>query len=229
MYKGEVTDVFFDLDHTLWDFNTNSKLTFEKILPAHDVTVSIQDFINIYEPLNASFWKLYREEKINKEDLRYQRLKQTFDRLEVFVEDATINSLSDAYIDNLSFYENLMPHSFEILSYLRKNYRLHIITNGFREIQGRKLKNSGLSDYFNVVMDSETAGVKKPNPLIFNTAIEAANASPTKSVMIGDNLEADVLGAQRVGMKAIHYNTNNEENHEHAPIIMHLSEINQYL
>lgn len=229
MYKGLVTDVFFDLDHTLWDFEKNSALTFEKILVEHNIDIELAKFLDVYVPANLVFWKLYREEKISKKDLRYQRLKTVFDKLSYRVSDETILSLSEEYINHLSSYNNLFPKTVEVLEYLKPRYRLHIITNGFQEIQDKKLKNSGIYSFFDEVINSEMAGVKKPNPIIFELALKRAKVTPEKSIMIGDSLEADVLGAKGVGLHALHFNAHNEPIHEHCPMIQELWEIKTYL
>lgn len=229
MYKGLVTDVFFDLDHTLWDFEKNSALTFEKILVEHNIDIELAKFLDVYVPANLVFWKLYREEKISKKDLRYQRLKTVFDKLSYRVSDETILSLSEEYINHLSSYNNLFPKTVEVLEYLKPRYRLHIITNGFQEIQDKKLKNSGIYSFFDEVINSEMAGVKKPNPIIFELALKRAKVTPERSIMIGDSLEADVLGAKGVGLHALHFNAHNEPIHEHCPMIQELWEIKTYL
>ncbi|MFI8606027.1 YjjG family noncanonical pyrimidine nucleotidase [Cellulophaga baltica] len=229
MFKNIVTDVFFDLDHTLWDFEKNSALTFEKILVMHDVPVSLEDFLEVYVPNNLVFWRLFREEKISKTALRYQRLKTTFDTLGLEVSDALINKLSDAYIDNLSAYNHLFPNAIAILDYLKPKYNLHIITNGFEEVQNKKIRNSNIAPYFHQVINSEMAGVKKPNPIIFNLALEKANVPAEKALMIGDSLEADILGAQAAGLNALHFNAHNEQKHEYCDMITDLSEIKLYL
>ncbi|MFS4467038.1 YjjG family noncanonical pyrimidine nucleotidase [Maribacter sp. 2210JD10-5] len=229
MFKNRVSDIFFDLDHTLWDFEKNSALTFEKILATHKVAVDLTDFLEVYVPANLEFWKLYREERITKSELRYQRLKTVFDRLKFKISDDTINSLSEAYIAHLSSYSHLFPNAKEILEYLKPNYRLHIITNGFQEIQEKKLRNSGIHSFFEHVVDSEMAGVKKPNPIIFELALNKANVDPEKALMIGDSLEADILGAQSFGMHALHFLAHGEEPHNHCPIIKQLGEIKTYL
>ena len=229
MFKESITDIFFDLDHTLWDFEKNSRLTFLKIFEEHDITTSLDDFLQYYVPLNLEYWKLYREERISKTDLRYQRLKRTFDALNYDIEDDMIDTLSDQYIQHLSSYNHLVPETIEILEYLKPNYNLHIITNGFREIQEKKLKQSNISDYFDQVVNSEMAGVKKPNPKIFNLALQMANVDARKSLMIGDSIEADILGAQAVGIRAIHFNAHNDPYHDHCKMIHKLGEIKSYL
>lgn len=229
MFKTLVTDVFFDLDHTLWDFEKNSSLTFERILKDHAVNVSLEDFLEVYVPTNLAFWKLYREEKITKEALRYQRLKTVFDQLGHHISDDLIHSLSTEYINHLSSYNHLFPDTVEVLNYLRPRYRLHIITNGFQEVQEKKLMNSGIYHFFEHIVDSEMAGVKKPNPIIFELALDKAKVHPQKSLMIGDNLEADILGAKSVGFHTLHFNAHGDPEHEHAPIITELKEIKTFL
>ncbi len=229
MYKEVVTDVFFDLDHTLWDFEKNSALTFQKILSENSVDIDIKEFLKVYVPINFQYWKMFREEKISKENLRYQRLKTTFNKLEYNASDNIINLLSSEYINNLSLFNNLFPCALEILEYLKPNYKLHIITNGFHDVQERKLRNSNIDGYFNVIVNSEIAGVKKPNPYIFELALKKANTTANKSIMIGDSLEADILGAKASGLYTLHFNTHQEELHNHCSIIHSLDEIKKYL
>ncbi len=229
MYKNLVTDVFFDLDHTLWDFEKNSALTFKQILAEHTPGVDLQEFLKVYVPANFAFWKLYREEKITKEQLRYQRLRTVFDTLGYPIEDATINLLADEYIHHLSSHNHLFPNTMEILAYLRPKYRLHIITNGFQEIQDKKLQNANIHTYFDQVINSEMAGVKKPNPHIFELALEMAGVAPEKSIMIGDSLEADIQGALNVGFHALHFNSDNGPVHDLCAMIQDLNEIKIYL
>ncbi|WP_019668192.1 YjjG family noncanonical pyrimidine nucleotidase [Eudoraea adriatica] len=229
MYSQSISDIFFDLDHTLWDFERNSALTFQKIFHEAEIEVSLSKFLEVYVPLNLAFWKLYRENKINKTELRYQRLKTAFDSIGYEINDEVIDILSAAYITNLAAYNNLLPNTVEILDYLKPKYKLHIITNGFEEVQTRKLVNSNISGYFNQVINSEMAGVKKPNPEIFELALHKANARADRSLMVGDNIEADILGAKAVGFHALHFNAHNDPKHEHCVMIHDLREIKNYL
>ncbi|MBT8184878.1 MAG: noncanonical pyrimidine nucleotidase, YjjG family, partial [Eudoraea sp.] len=123
MYRQIITDVFFDLDHTLWDFDKNSALTFKKILYEQSVSVDLEEFLTIYAPINLSYWKLYREEKIGKSELRYQRLKTTFDRLKYPIRDEQIDILSRDYIAHLSNFNHLLPSAIDILEYLKPRYK----------------------------------------------------------------------------------------------------------
>ncbi len=208
--KG-ITDVFFDLDHTLWDFDKNSALTFHKIFKLNNIDINIEMFLSHYEPINLNYWKLYREEKIDKESLRYGRLNDVFQAMNFEVSDKMIYQLSEDYITHLTAYNYLFENTFEILDYLAISYNLHIITNGFSEVQQLKLSKSKIDHYFITVTNSETVGVKKPNPKIFNHALQVANVNVDQSVMIGDNYEADVLGALKIGMNAIFFGTYNKE------------------
>ncbi len=229
MFKNHITDVFFDLDHTLWDFEKNSAFTFEKIFAERQVNLELHDFLAVYVPANFKFWKMYREEKITKSELRYQRLRSVFDTIGFKTSDDLIHTLSEDYINHLSSFNHLFPNTVEVLDYLRPNYKLHIITNGFQEIQGKKLRNSGIYDYFDQIIDSEMAGVKKPNPIIFKLALEKAKVEPYRSLMIGDSLEADILGAKAVGLHTLHFNAHREKEHTEAPIIYNLREIKSLL
>ncbi|WP_299364666.1 YjjG family noncanonical pyrimidine nucleotidase [Winogradskyella sp.] len=208
--KDNVKHVFFDLDHTLWDFDKNSGLTFKKIFELNNIDVVLNEFLKVYEPINLDYWKLYREERISKADLRYGRLKDAFNAIKVDVDDTTINHLSVSYIEHLTTFNHLFEGTIEILNYLRGKYQLHIITNGFEEAQERKLRNSAIKHYFKTITNSEMVGVKKPNPKIFNFALDIANANAEESIMIGDSLEADIEGAQRVGMDTIFFNCRNQ-------------------
>ncbi|AKA34448.1 YjjG family noncanonical pyrimidine nucleotidase [Flagellimonas lutaonensis] len=229
MFNGQVTDIFFDLDHTLWDFERNSALTFEKIFLQNGIHVSLPMFLQVYVPINFEYWKLYREEKVTKEELRYQRLKKTFDTLGMSIDRSMIDRLSDDYIRYLSSFNHIIPHTKEVLDYLRPNYRLHIITNGFGEIQHKKLKNAKILHYFEAIINSEMAGVKKPHPRIFELALAKTRVAPENSLMVGDNLEADILGAQAVGFHTLHFNPTQDSNHDFCKIITHLSEIKSIL
>ena len=201
----KIEHVFFDLDHTLWDFEKNSALTFEKIFLENKIDLKIEDFLKVYVPLNLQYWKLYRNEKVSKEALRYERLKKSFDAVNYNVSDALIDTLATAYIDNLSNFNHLFEGTLELLDYLKeKKYSLHIITNGFEEVQNKKMINSKLYPYFEQIITSESVGVKKPDARVFEHALEVSKANKENSVMIGDSLEADIHGALKVGLRAIH-------------------------
>ena len=224
-----VRHVFFDLDHTLWDFETNSDKTFAYIFERNRVTLDLERFTETYRPINRKYWKLFREDKVSKSDLRYSRLREAFDVLEFEAGDDLIHTLSEEYISYLSLNNQLFAHALEVLEYLRKKYSLHIITNGFEEVQHRKLASSRLEPYFEHVVTSENVGVKKPDPRIFQYALEKAEARPTESIMIGDNYEADIQGALNVGMRAIMCEFNGELPREDVTTVKTLLELKEHL
>ena len=224
-----IKHIFFDLDHTLWDFDRNSALTFEKIFKLNQLEIDIQKFVNYYEPVNLNYWKLYRNSEIDKEKLRYGRLKDTFEMMKMNISDDVIHLLSEDYITHLTTFNHLFDHTIEILEYLHKNYQLHIITNGFEEAQFRKMEGSNIHRFFSTITNAEMAGVKKPNRIIFDYALKQANAKPEESIMIGDNYEADIIGALEVGYDAIFFNYRNDEAETHIKQISHLSELRLFL
>ncbi|WP_027880223.1 YjjG family noncanonical pyrimidine nucleotidase [Mesoflavibacter zeaxanthinifaciens] len=227
--NNNIEHIFFDLDHTLWDFDKNSALTFDFIFKKNNLQLSLPEFLSVYEPLNLQYWKLYREEKVSKEHLRFYRLKDTFDTLNIEVEAEVINKLSEDYIDNLSNQNHLFDGTFEILDYLKPKYQLHIITNGFEAVQYHKMKKSNIFHFFETITNSEMVGVKKPNPKIFNHALDLANATTKNSIMIGDNYEADILGALNIGLDAICFNYHKETIAPDIKIINHLLDLKKYL
>ena len=193
--KNQITDVFFDLDHTLWDFEKNSALTFEKIFNQLNIHLKLDDFLAVYEGINHKYWKLYRENKISQTELRHKRLIKTFQAIDYAFDPDNIDLISAQYILNLSTFSNLFEGTLSLLQGLQQKYQLHVITNGFEIVQHHKIKNSGLSPYFKNVFTAEKVGYKKPHPVIFEYALRQSNTAAVKSLMLGDSLEADILGA----------------------------------
>jgi len=208
--KNSIQHIFFDLDHTLWDFEKNSQLAFARIFDANYPHIHLDDFIAAYMPINKACWQLYQVDQMSHDELRYQRLKQSFDALAVAISDHEINQIATDYIHYLPDFNHLFDNAHEVLHYLQSNYHLHIITNGFAEVQYRKMHQSNLTPYFKTITNSELAGAKKPNPIIFEHALQVASATKSNSVMIGDSLDADVLGALDFGMQAVFFNPLNE-------------------
>lgn len=216
--KEKITDIFFDLDDTLWDFKRNSELTFAHILDKNKLAVPLQDFMTVYRPINEKYWKLYRENQIEKSELRFLRLADAFEGLGISVASEMILQLADDFILHLSDFNHLIPESIEILEYLFPKYKLHILTNGFSAIQVKKMHNAKVHQYFKTMTASDEFEIKKPDPKIFSEALERAGTTTQRSIMIGDNFEADILGAQNFGMKAIYYNPEKETSTDYKGI-----------
>lgn len=225
--------IFFDLDHTLWDFERNSAETLHEIfsiLKLKEAGVNDQKkFIELYHVHNENLWALYQLGKIERDELRYLRWAKTLEEFSVFNDDL-VRNLGDEYLNLLPEKMHLFSDTLEVLDYLKPKYHLHIITNGFEEIQFKKIKNSGIDLYFKYVITSEKAGFQKPNPLIFEHAFQLTNASKTNSIFIGDSIEADIAGAKSVGMDYVFYNPKKKLHNEN---LMHeifsLSELKNIL
>jgi putative hydrolase of the HAD superfamily len=172
---------------------------------------------------------LYREEKVDKKTLKFSRLNDAFKAMEIDISSRMVHKLSDDYITHLCTFNHLFAGAIDLLDYLTHKYQLHIITNGFKEAQQAKLNQSNIDHYFLTVTNSEMVGVKKPNPKIFHHALHMANATIENSLMIGDNLEADVLGALNIGMDAICFNYHKEILAPNIIGVDHLFELKDYL
>lgn len=201
------THLFFDLDNTLWDFASNSrhamKDTFD-LLNLQKKDVLFEQFFETYSVYNTNLWMAYRNKEIKKKELTSQRFQLTFDALQITGVDAQF--MNDCYLKEMPKQSFLIDGTLDVLNYLKlKRYRLFIITNGFREVQHKKLQSSGLAPFFEKVFISEEIKVPKPCRQIFEHAIKSANAKKTSSLMIGDDWDVDVLGAINFGIDAVHF------------------------
>ena len=225
----KVQHIFFDLDHTLWDFEKNSGATFKSIFKELNFEFSLEVFLDFYNPINHYYWKQYRENMISEVELRYLRLEKTFEAMKVSFSQSLLERVAELYIQQLSTHTELFEDTISVLEYLSSKYTLHIITNGFEHVQQRKLENSGIARFFKTVLTAEKIGVKKPHPTIFLSAMKTAEVLPEHAVMIGDSLEADIQGALKLGMQAIHFNSHKEAYHEECLIIDRLSDLTNLL
>ncbi len=206
-----IKHLFFDLDRTLWDFETNSKIALQKIYDKYSLNLHFEHFIHFqksYQNINNELWKKYGKGKITKDELRIIRFEKTLEKAQVF-DKQLANTLNYDYISTAPKEKNLFPNTLETIQELAKKYKLHIITNGFSEAQIVKLESSGLKPYFDVVVCSEMVGKTKPHREIFELSLQLANAKVSESVMIGDDHNTDIIGAVQIGMQAILFDPSN--------------------
>jgi len=224
-----IKHIFFDLDHTIWDFDKNAQETLHELYLHYKLEelglASAEAFISTYTENNHSLWADYHVGKITKETLRAERFSRTFIQLGVHPERIP-QQFEDDYVRITPYKKNLFLGSERVLAYLQQKYTLHIISNGFKESTLIKMDVSGLNPYFTNVIISEDVGVNKPDKAIFEYALDKAKALKHESIMIGDSIEADIRGAQGFGMKAIYFNPLNKELPEDVQWqITHLEEL----
>lgn len=198
--------LFFDLDRTLWDFDKNSKIALNQLffeLKLDETIADFDHFHSVYKINNAELWKQYGNGNIKKEFLREERFRSTLENFKL-KDPKLIKKMSDGYVAISPYQTSLFPNTIETLSQLKKSgFNMHIITNGFKEVQEIKIRKSGLESYFDIIVCSEDVGKNKPSPDIFHYSLNKANAKKEASVMIGDDYEIDVLGALNIGMSGI--------------------------
>ena len=203
-----IKHVFFDLDHTLWDFEKNSETVIEQLLVTYDVErqygITAQTFIKKYKKINHRLWHLYSHKKITKEELRNTRFTKTLERLGAKNKELGM-LLEKEYISKSPYQTHLLEGTNEILDYLKPKYELHILSNGFKEVQRIKLHESGIKKYFTHIFISEEMGVQKPDKEIFDVAKAQAKVDANHCIMIGDNFVNDVEGALKADWKAVYY------------------------
>ena len=203
-------DLFFDLDHTIWDFELNSKETLWDLHQKYQLEAKGIDnfdvFYSNYSVHNHRLWDRYTKGYIKQEELRWKRIYLSLLDYKI-ADEALSKEMSVDYLDILPNKKNLFPYTIEILDYLKnKDYKMHLITNGFESVQFKKIKNSNLAHYFIEVITSEASNSLKPNKEIFDYALKASNAKLETSIMIGDNEAADIQGAINAGMDSIFVN-----------------------
>lgn len=225
--------LFFDLDHTLWDFEKNSRETLLDLYDKHNLREkgisSVEDFISKYFEINYRMWDLYHKNKIDRTTLRSIRFEKTFSHFKVD-DGHLVKSFPDEYLEILPTKKNLFPDATDILDYLKNKYNLHLITNGFEHVQWAKLNSSGLKKYFCEIIISDKTGFKKPEKEIFDFAMTSASAQVEECIMIGDDMEADIKGARNAGWDTVYFNPGEIDHNEEVTFeIISLKQLKDFL
>lgn len=200
--------IFLDLDDTIWDFHTNARMAMKDMFDDRGLKRyfdNFDQFFDIYAKRNIELWELYGKGEITKEYLSKERFLYPLSKMGVTDEKLAVE-IGQHYLDNLPTKKALMPHAIELLDYLtEKQYPLSIISNGFVEVQYRKMRSSGIEQYFKHIVLSEAAGALKPDKRIFEYALELNGAKPWEAIMIGDSYAADIVGAINAGIDQVYY------------------------
>ncbi|MDW3196229.1 MAG: YjjG family noncanonical pyrimidine nucleotidase [Cytophagales bacterium] len=226
-----VKTIFFDLDHTLWDYDTNARETLFEIYDDFRLDrgfSSAEEFFQTYLVHNEKLWHLYNHGKIGRDDIRERRFYQVIS--DVGLDDKKMaEQMSDQFMEVCPHKTAVMPGTYEIMEHLKPVYQMGIITNGFSDTQAIKMAKTGLDKYFEIMVTSESAKARKPSAEIFNTALTEARAQAAHVVMIGDNRATDIGGALTLGWKTIWYTKEEEEAPENCWKVKHLEEIAQVM
>ncbi|MBN2612585.1 MAG: YjjG family noncanonical pyrimidine nucleotidase [Bacteroidales bacterium] len=200
--------IYFDLDKTLWDFEANVKEAFREIFDIYrlwDRFPDLENFVKVYTTYNEFLWEKYRNGKIKKNLLRTERFRLTLNQHGIN-DPALTEKISAAYLEITPQKPVLVENAIEVLSFLKPKYRLYILTNGFPEVQQSKIQNSGLGPFFDKVITPEHAGWHKPDRRIFGYALKTVNAKKDESIMVGDDLGTDIIGAKNFGIDQVFFN-----------------------
>jgi putative hydrolase of the HAD superfamily len=229
-----IRHIFFDLDNTLWDHRKNAYLTIRELFSQQKIgekySIDFELFHDAYHEINEKLWEQIRDGEIDKEYLRKYRFYNTF--LRFGVDDQVLSDYFEHhFLDEILKYNELVPGAADLLDYLEgKDYKMHIISNGFQEVTERKCVLSGIADYFETITSADSVGVRKPRPEIFQHSLDLARAEKAESILIGDDWIADVKGAQRFGIDVIFFDVYNDDPQEaDLKVIQHLSQIKDYL
>lgn len=230
----KIQHIFFDLDNTLWDHRRNAYLTIKQLFEKEEIAlkygIEFEAFHSVYHKINEKLWEDIRDGIIDKEYLRKHRFYDTFRNFNVDDEQLSMY-FEEHFLDKILNYNELVEGAAYILDYLKaKQYTLHIISNGFKEVTERKCILSGIAPYFQTITSADTVGVRKPRPEIFEYSLKLAGASKEESILIGDDWIADVVGAKSFGMDVIFFDVLNENKQEKdLKVIKHLLQIKEYL
>lgn len=208
--------IFFDLDRTLWDFDTNSRSCLEELYKEYkldELQRDVSRFIDDYTSINKTLWASYREGNVSKDDLRITRFQKALQNIG-YNDQQGIKEISEKYLERCPMLPGLIPEAQKTVQELSKSFSVHILTNGFRKVQLKKLSNTGIGDFVDQVITSEDAQTAKPNKEIFDYAMKVTGAGSDDSIMIGDSHDVDVIGARQMGWKTIWFDTEDSD-HQH--------------
>lgn len=201
-------NIFIDLDDTLYDFSAASREAFEEtyhLLHFERYFDSFDHYMGIYAPYNLELWKLYGEGRITKEELNRRRYSYPLECVGVHDQELADTFCREA-LSRIPTKNHTIPGAMELLEYLRPRYRMFILSNGFKELQSRKMRTAGLDGYFEDIILSEDIGINKPRPELFEHALQKTGSRLEESIMIGDMFETDIAGAANIGMQQIYFN-----------------------
>lgn len=221
--------VFIDLDDTIWDFHTNARLSLEEMYNDRGLGnyfTGFDEFFRIYAKRNIELWEAYGKGEITQDFLKAERFRYPLAKMGVD-DQQLAEEIGKQYLDILPTKTVLMPHAREILVYLSGNYPLTLLSNGFTEVQFKKIHSSNIGHFFSHVVLSESAGALKPDKQIFDYALQLNNAKATETIMIGDSYVADIAGARNAGIDQIYYPLNNEESPESKPATYRISSLKE--
>lgn len=208
-----IQHVFFDLDHTLWDFERNSEECLRYIYDQYlSDDVDYSDFIGHFRIINKSLWRDLELERITHDELRRTRFGKTLKAVNLECSEEDSLKMNEVFMHHLPSQKHLMEGTIETLDYLKAKYELHIISNGYLDIQTKKMGNSGILDYFSAIVTCDVADARKPQKKMFDFALEMVNTTRENSVFIGDDEVADKMGAEAANLPFIHYNIDTTEN-----------------
>lgn len=201
--------LFFDLDHTLWDFEQNAADALKHIyadFKLEEYKIGLGEFQVNFSKFNKYYWQLLDSKQITHQELREKRFVATMEALGQPIGTSTGLTMNEAFIKYLPLGKALINGTLEVLEALQPAYELHLITNGYYDLQKHKIVNSGISKYFNKLVTNDVAGALKPDPIIFQKGLDLAHAQAHESLMIGDNFDSDVIGALNFGIDVVFYN-----------------------
>lgn len=206
---SRVKHIFFDLDHTLWDFEQNARICLTEIFHDHRIAaLGVTDFdlfFSIFSEVNRQFWYLLDTQQITHQELRRERFKATLDKCAVTISVEQSEAMNAQFLALLPKQSQLMPYTLQLLTTLHPHFHLHVLSNGFELVQRQKMASGGILDFFQHVITNDVAQAHKPSPAMFDFALSRIQSTPEEALMVGDNWVADIEGAIQMGIPAIHY------------------------